>query len=148
MYSPYLDISGDEGHGFDRDALILNFGNHPAASAHWTQRQFSSRVSQIFSIFASSRTKVIWLGQSPIPFRTDEYVLKYSDTRTFSRLAIFDQTALRLAEPFVGNGSLVYLDIFSLGMTAIHWSIDKAHLLGVDAALDGVANTLNLHLCR
>jgi len=146
IYSPYLDISGNEGHGSNRHALILNFGNHPASSAHWTLKQFSSRVNHIFSNFASLKIKVLWLGQSPIPFRTDDFVQRYSDTRTFSRLAVFDQTALCLAAPYVRNGSLVYVDIFALSMTAIQWSLDNSHLLGVDAALDGISNSILLHL--
>jgi hypothetical protein len=147
IHSPYLDISGNEGHGSHRNALILNFGNHPASSAHWTLKQFSSWVNNIFSNFASLKIKVLWLGQSPIPFRTDEFVRKFLDVRTFSRLTIFERKVLELAQPYLKSGSLSYVDIFTLGMTAIHWSSDNAHLVGVDAALDGVINTILMRLC-
>jgi hypothetical protein len=154
IYSPYLDFTGEEGHGFDRDFLILNFGNHPASAAHWTSKQFESRVNETFvkiSFFKYkniiNRPRVLWLGQSPIPFRTDEHVRTYADARTVSRMTLFEQTAVRISKPFVENGNISYIDIFTLGMTAIQWSLDRSHLFGVDAALDGIVDILLIEMC-
>ena len=153
IYSPYLDFTGDEGHGSDRDALVLNFGNHPAGAAHWTLKQFSARIHETFMKISSFkytkkiRQNVFWLGQSPIPLRTDDYVRSYADARTSSRMMLFERTAVTLSKPFVENGTIGYIDIFALGMTAIQWSFDRAHLTGVDAALDGIVDVLLLQIC-
>jgi len=154
IHSPFLDFTGDEGHGSDRDFLILNFGNHPASAAHWTLKQFSARVNETlvkvstFKFSHKSRPHVLWLGQSPIPFRTDEYVRTFADARTVSRMTLFEKTALKLSKPFIDNSYVSYVDIFTLGMSAIQWSLDKAHLTGVDAALNGIVDVLFLQLCN
>jgi len=66
-----------------------------------------------------NRPHVLWLGQSPIPFRIDEDVSSYADARTVSRMTLFEKTAIRLSKLFVKNGNISYIDIFTLGMTAI-----------------------------
>jgi len=153
IHSPFLEFKGEEGHGSDRDILILSFGNHPASAAHWTLKQFASRVSETLvkvSAFQNTegiRQHVLWLGQSPIPFRTDEYVRFHADARTVSRMMMFERTAMNLSKGYVDNNFVSYIDIFTLGMSAIQWSLDRAHLIGVDAALDGIVDVLLLKIC-
>jgi hypothetical protein len=146
--SPFLTFDGTEGNGKSRDLLIINSGNHPAASAHWSLKQFASKVNETLEKISLDYPTIhtFWLGQFPIPFRTDEHIRQHNDARTFTRMELFEQVTKQIAQPFISSGILSYVDVFPLAMTAIHWSSDNAHLLGVNAALDGILRTFLLQL--
>jgi hypothetical protein len=156
LYAPYMEMGVGDGHGASRDALVISFGNHPAAGSHWALRKFEERMAEVLGRFAGGggegdtgpRPQVLLLSQMPIPFSTGEYVRRYADTRTFMRMQLFERAARRAAAPFVARGAVEYVSAFALAMTAIGWSTDQSHLIGSDAGLDGVADMILLHLGR
>ena len=156
LYAPYMEMGVNDGHGTSRDAIVISFGNHPAGGAHWKHAQFEARMAEALERFAGGgggagtsggpRPQVLLLSQMPIPYSTNEFVRQHADTRTFTRMLLFDRTARRLAAPFVARGAVEYVSLFGLAMTAIGFSTDGSHLIGSDAALDGVADMILLHL--
>jgi hypothetical protein len=150
LASFFMTMDVTDGHGHDRDALIISYGNHPA-SVHWTLRAFETHTSRILTLFASEvdktgrRIPIYFLGQHPIPFSTHQWAQEHADGRTFTRSLMFERSAREIAAHF---SNVQYINIFSLAMAAIQWSQDGAHLVGSDPGLDGVRDMLLLHLRR